>query len=375
MAENPVALIDLTTQRDRIRSRIDATIAKVLAHGRFIMGPEIEELEARLCAFTGARHCISCSSGTDALALHLMARGVGPGDAVFVPDFTFVSTAEVVIWLGATPYFVDVLPDSFNIDLTSLEVGIEDARKRGLHPKGVIPVDLFGQPVDYRTLLPLAERHGLFVLSDAAQSFGASLDGQPVGRFGEATATSFYPSKPLGCYGDGGALFTDDDDLADTIRSLRIHGQGTSQYDNIRVGMNGRMDTLQAAILLAKMDVFSEELAARSEVATRYEESLHDVVQTPRLTEGAVSAWAQYTLVLEQRDKVRAACQAAGVATAVYYPIPLSRQKAYANCPCVPGGVPVAERLSETVLSLPMHPYLDQAAQERVAAAVRKGVA
>ena len=374
MAENPVALIDLTAQRDRIRSRIDAAIAKVLAHGRFIMGPEIELLEARLCAFTGARHCISCSSGTDALALHLMARGVGPGDAVFVPAFTFVSTAEVVIWLGATPYFVDVLPDSFNLDPESLEAGIEDARTRSLSPRGVMPVDLFGQPVDYRKLLPLAERHGLFVLSDAAQSFGASLDGQPVGRFGEATATSFYPSKPLGCYGDGGALFTDDDELADTVRSLRIHGQGTSQYDNIRVGMNGRMDTLQAAILLAKMEIFAEELEARSEVAARYDELLNGVVQTPGLMEGAVSAWAQYTLVVKQRDRVWAACQAAGVATAVYYPIPLSRQKAYTNCPCVPGGVPVAERLSETVLSLPMHPYLDKAAQDRVAAAVRKGV-
>ena len=369
-----IAFIDLAAQRHRIADRMDKAIAGVLDHGRFIMGPEVAELERQLAEFTGAAHCVSCASGTDALALILMAWEVRPGDAVFVPSFTFVATAEVVAWLGATPVFVDVWPDSFNINPASLEAAIEEARAKGLRPRAVIPVDLFGQPADYRALLPLAEAHDIMVLSDAAQSFGATLDGRRVGGFGAATATSFFPAKPLGCYGDGGAVFTDDGDLAAVMRSLRVHGQGTHKYDNVRIGMNGRLDTLQAAILLEKLAIFPDEIAARDRIASRYNASFDQVLGAgrgnaaivPRVIDGATSVWAQYTLVLENRDAVAAACKAAGVPTAIYYPLPLSQQTGYRRFPTAPGGVPVSERLAGQVLSLPMHPYLDEATQDRI---------
>ncbi len=370
-----IPFIDLQSQRRRLGPGIEAAIHRVLEHGGYILGPEIAELERRLAEAAGVRHCLTCASGTDALALVLMAEGIGPGDAVFVPAFTFVATAEVVAWLGATPVFVDVLPDSFNLDPASLEAAIAASTGLGLKPRAVIPVDLFGQPAEYRRLLPIAERHGLFVLADAAQSFGAALDGTPVGGFGAATATSFYPAKPLGCYGDGGAIFTGRDDLAELIRSLRVHGQGADRYDNVRIGMNGRMDTIQAAILLEKLAIFPEEIAARQRIAERYAAGLRDLAQVPELIPGATSVWAQYTLVVEARDRVAATCKAAGVPTAIHYPIPLSRQTGYRQFPAVPGGVPVAERLAERVISLPMHPYLDAAAQDRVIAAVRAALA
>jgi len=264
-----IPFIDLGAQRERIGSRMDEAILRVVHHGKYIMGPEVHELEQRLARFCGARHCVTCANGTDALGLVLMAWGLGPGDAVFVPAFTFVATAEVVAWLGATPVFVDVLEDTFNMDPASLERAIEAAQGMELTPRAVIPVDLFGQPADYRQILPISETHGLWVLADAAQSFGAALDNRAVGTFGHATATSFFPAKPLGCYGDGGAVFTDDDELAATLRSLRVHGQGSDKYDNVRIGMNGRLDTMQAAVLLEKLAIFPAEIDARQAAADR----------------------------------------------------------------------------------------------------------
>jgi dTDP-4-amino-4,6-dideoxygalactose transaminase len=370
-----IAFIDLQAQRRRLGARIDAAIARVLDHSGFIMGPEVRELEEKLAAFAGAKHCVSCANGTDALGLVLMAEGIGAGDAVFVPAFTFAASAEVVAWVGATPVFVDVLEDSFNMDAASLERAIAWVRKEGLKPRVLMTVDLFGQPADYRRLAPIAEANGLLLLCDAAQSFGATLDGRAVGAFGRATSTSFFPAKPLGCYGDGGAVFTDDGKLAQVMRSLRVHGQGNDKYDNVRIGMNGRLDTIQAAILIEKLAIFPEEIAARQRVADRYNAALGNVARVPRLIPGATSVWAQYTLVTERRDAVIAACKKAGVPTAVYYPLPLSQQTAYRHYSCAPGGVAISERLSKQVVSLPMHPYLAEQAQARIIDAVRTALA
>ena len=369
---DPIAFIDLKAQRKRIAERLDRAIKRVLDHGQFIMGPEVADLEARLAGFCGARYCITCGNGTDALALTLMAKGVKPGDAVFVPAFTFVATAEVVAWLGARPVFVDVDPDTFNMAPGSLAEAVAWSRGAGLVPRAVIPVDLFGQPADYRALLPIAEAEGLFVLSDAAQSFGAGIDGQRVGTFGLATATSFYPAKPLGCYGDGGAIFTDDPDLAARLRSLRTHGEGSDRYHHPNIGMNGRLDTLQAAILLEKLAIFPDEIVARQHIAERYTERLGNCVRAPRLMPKASSVWAQYTIVSERRDRIASACKEAGVPTAIHYPITLPQQAAYRHFPTTPGGVPRAERLAREVLSLPMHPYLEPAMQDQVIAVVRR---
>ncbi len=370
----PIQFIDLKAQRARLADRLDAATRRVMDHGQFIMGPEVADLEKRLATFVGAKHCVTCANGTDALALVLMAKGVGPGDAVFVPAFTFVATAEVVAWTGATPVFVDVAEHSFNMDSASLEAAIVGARGAGLTPRAVIPVDLFGQPADYPALAPIAEEHGMFVLADAAQSFGASLNGRKAGAWGLATATSFFPAKPLGCYGDGGAVLTDDDGLAAVLRSLRVHGQGSDKYDNVRIGLNSRLDTLQAAILIEKLAIFPDEIVARQKAAEHYNERLGNHVAVPRLAPGATSVWAQYTIRHGNRAKIAAACKAAGVPTAVYYPIPLSRQTGYKHFPSAPGGVPVSERLAEEVISVPMHPYLDEATQDRVVAAVVQGL-
>jgi dTDP-4-amino-4,6-dideoxygalactose transaminase len=348
----------------------------VLAHGRYIMGPEVAELEAQLAAFCGARHAISCASGTDALALALMAKGIGPGDAVLVPAFTFVATAEPVAWLGAVPVFVDVLEDTFNVDPAGLEQGVRAAEAAGLRPRAVIAVDLFGQPAAYDAIEEICTRHGLWLLADAAQSFGASWRERRVGTLAPVTATSFFPAKPLGCYGDGGCVLTDDDDLAEAMRSLRIHGQGEDKYDNVRIGVNGRLDTLQAAILLEKLTIFADEIAARQVVAARYNEGLQEVARVPRTVAGATSVWAQYTLRIEDgsRDALAGALKAQGIPTAVYYPKPLHRQSAYRGFPVAGNGVPVAERLSDEVLSLPMHPYLEATTQARVIDALRQAL-
>lgn len=356
---------DLATQRSRISSQLDAAIKRVLDHSHFILGPEVAELEGQLASYAGASHCVTCANGTDALVLTMMAVGIGPGDAVFVPAFTFVATAEAARLVGATPIFCDVEPETFNIATDSLARAILDARDIGLTPKAVIPVDLFGQPANYRQLLPLAEQHGLTVIADAAQSFGATLDNHRVGTFGLATTTSFFPAKPLGCYGDGGAILTQSKELADLLRSLRFHGKGTDKYDNVRVGLNSRLDTLQAAILLEKLKIFDAEIAARQRVAERYAAGLSGW-RTPTVLHGATSVWAQYTLIVEDRDALAANLAKAGIPTAVYYPTPLSLQTGYRMFPTVSSGTPVSEWLAERVISLPMHAYLDEATQDRI---------
>ena len=361
-----IPFIDLQAQRKRLGDRIDQAIARVIDHGKMILGPEVAELEQALSAFTGARHAVTCANGTDAITLVLMAEHIGPGDAVFVPAFTFVATAEAPAQIGATPCFVDVNESDFNINPASLEAGIVDAKKRGLRPRVIIAVDLFGQAADYEALRRIADDHNLLLIADAAQSFGGSVGKRRVGAFGDYTTTSFFPAKPLGCYGDGGAVFTDDAEKADLLRSLRAHGKGNDRYDNVRIGLNSRLDTLQASILLEKLAIFEDELDRRDRVAERYASALHNVVQVPRLKPGHRSAWAQYTLRHPEWDRLKAALSAEGVPSAIYYPIPLNLQIGYQIYPVAPGGVPVAERLSREVLSLPMHPYLEPAVQDRI---------
>ena len=377
MAENmkQIPFIDLAAQRKRMGSLIDTAVTNVLDHGQYIMGPEVAELETRLAAFSGAEYAVSCASGTDALALVLMALELKPGDAVYVPAFTFVASAEVVAWFGAQVVFVDVDRESFNICPESLKAAIGQSLGEGLRPRAIIAVDLFGQPADYSALHVIAREHDLFVLADAAQSFGAAQDNRRTGVLGHATTTSFFPAKPLGCYGDGGAVFTDDAAMYEVLCSLRNHGQGADRYDNIRIGMNGRLDTIQAAILLQKLTIFEDELVARHRVADRYSAALEDVADVPRLVTGNTSSWAQYTLRCADREAVKTACQEAGIPTAVYYPIPLNQQVAYCRFPVAPGGVTVSEMLSEAVISLPMHPYLDEEVQDHIIASVRAGLA
>ena len=363
----PVAFIDLPSQLARVRPHIDAAIARVLDHGQFIMGPEVRELETRLAEFCGARHVVTCASGTDALVLALRAKGIGPGDTVIVPSFTFCATAEAVCLVGATPLFVDVREDTHNMDPESLKEGICQARKLGLRLRAVITVDLFGQPCDYDAIEPIAQENGLLLVCDAAQAFGAEYRGRKVGTIGDITTTSFFPAKPLGCYGDGGAVFTDDEETAAILRSLRVHGQGTDKYDNVRLGTNSRLDTIQAAILLEKLAIYADEIDARNEVANRYSNMLADRFGLPRLIDGARSVWAQYTVRCDDRDAVASRLREAGIPAAVYYRKPLHRQEAYRRFPTA-GALPVSERLSATVLSLPMHPYLKADQQEFVRA-------
>lgn len=372
----PIPFIDLDAQRRRLGTRIDEAVARVLGHGQFIMGPEVRALEADLARFCGAREVIGCGSGTDALALVLMAKGVKPGQAVFCPGFTFAATAEVVAWFGATPLFVDVDPATFNLDPASLELGLARAKQLKLDPVGVIPVDLFGQPADYDALEPICRKHGVWMLCDAAQSFGGVYKGRKVGAIGLATATSFYPPKPLGCYGDGGAVFTDDVELAEVIRSLRIHGYGAHAYDHVRIGMNGRIDTIQAAILIEKLAIFADELDKRDAIAARYGAALADVVTVPAVMPGCRSAWAQYTIRISggKRDAFQAAMKARGIPTAIHYPKPLHQQEAYRHFPTAGNGLPVSEMLAREVISLPMHPYLEAPVQDRIIAAAREAI-
>jgi dTDP-4-amino-4,6-dideoxygalactose transaminase len=372
----PIPFIDVAAQRRRLGRSVDEAIARVLGHCQFILGPEVRELEVKLAEFCGARHVVSCASGTDALVLVLMAQGIGPGDAVICPSFTFTATAEVVALVGATPVFADVEQASFNLDPASLELACAAAREAGLRPKAVIPVDLFGQPADYDRITPVAEAEGLFVLDDAAQSFGATYKNRRVGALAPATATSFFPAKPLGCYGDGGAVVTEDEELAQVIHSLRVHGEGRGKYDCVRIGLNGRLDTIQAAVLMEKLRIFPEEILARERVARRYSAGLADVATVPRLAPGSSSVWAQYTLRLAsgRRDGVAAALKAQGIPTAIHYPVPLHRQQPYQRFPIALGGAPVSERLAEEVISLPMHAYLDETTQDRIIEAVRRAL-
>lgn len=373
--QDVVAFIDLQAQRKRLGTKIDEAIDRVLNHGKFIMGPEVTELEGRLADFSGVRHCVSCASGTDALLMALMAWSVGPGSAVFVPSFTFASTAEVVVLLGATPVFVDVLPDTFNIDPDSLASAVEATKqKHSLRPKVVIAVDMFGLPAAYKVIADVAARFDLKVLADAAQSYGGSTGGKRTGSLGDVATTSFFPAKPLGCYGDGGAIFTDDEETAAVLRSIRVHGQGSDKYDNVRIGINGRLDTLQAAILIEKLEILQDEIERRNVVAERYEKGLGSAVRTPSVSPDASSAWAQYTIVCGARDDVRAKLRRRGIPTAIYYPKPLHLQTAYRSFPIAPAGVPVCEELSNQVLSLPMHPYMEPDTQERVVTELAEAV-
>jgi dTDP-4-amino-4,6-dideoxygalactose transaminase len=363
-----IGFIDLSQQQLRLRDRIEAAISRVLDHGQYIMGPEVFELERRLAKFCGARHAITCASGTDALLLALLAKGLRPGDAVVVPSFTFCATAEAVRLLGGVPIFADVLEQTFNLDPLSLKAAVVAARRLGLSLRGVISVDLFGQPCDYDQLEAIVRESGLWLICDAAQSFGATYRGRKAGTIGDIAATSFFPAKPLGCYGDGGAVFTDDGETAEIIRSLRVHGQGRDKYDNVRVGINGRLDTLQAAILLEKLAIFSEEIEARNRVAARYHEILPALLKRPHVIDEASSVWAQYTVRTEGRDGWLECLKREGVPAAVYYARPLHRQAAYRDCPIASARLAVSDQLPATVLSLPMHPYLTTQDQVRVAA-------
>ena len=368
---DPIAFIDLQAQRKRLGESLMRAIQDAVEAGQWILGPQVTALEQQLAAFAGVKHAVACANGTDALLLVLRAWGVGPGDAVFVPAFTFAASAEVVALAGASPVFVDVLSDTFNMDPVSLEAAIALVKKDGkLTPKVVMPVDLFGQPADYRSLAPIAKREGLKLFCDTAQGFGGAMDGKCAGAIGDAAATSFFPAKPLGCYGDGGACFTNDDALKDLLLSLRMHGQGRDRYEHVQIGLNSRLDTIQAAILIEKLKIFEDEIEKRNDVARRYNQAFtgSNRFKTPVVIEGATSSWAQYTLQVSDRDGFQAGLKQAGVPTMVYYPIPLSRQPAYAHYPSVP--TPVSEALSGHVVSLPMHPYLDEGTQQRIIAAV-----
>ena len=374
LRSEPVPFIDLAAQRRRLGKSVDEAVSRVLAHCQFINGPEVIQLESQLAAFSGARHVVTCASGTDALMMVLMAKGVGRGDAVLCPSFTFCATGEAVALTGATPVFVDVDEATFNMDVNSLKRGIATAIKLGLKPRAVIPVDLFGQSADHDAIGAIAEAEGMFVLDDAAQAFGASYKGRRLGTFGLVTATSFFPAKPLGCFGDGGAIFTDDAELAATLRSVRVHGQGSDKYDNVRLGLTGRLDTMQAAILIEKLKIFEDEIAARNKVAERYGRGLGNIVTVPHVASGGTSVWAQYTIRLPKgsdRDGFAATLKAQGIPTAIYYPKSMHQQTAYRDFPVADGGLPASERLSDDVISLPMHAYLDEPTQERVIKAVR----
>jgi dTDP-4-amino-4,6-dideoxygalactose transaminase len=371
-----IPFIDLQAQRKRLGASLERAIAAAVEGGQWIMGPQVRALEEQLAEFAGVKYAISCANGTDALLIILRAWDVGLGDAVFVPGFTFAASAEVVALVGATPVFVDVLKDTFNMAPASLEAAIAMVRRDGkLRPRVVMPVDLFGQAADYNALEPIVRHENLLMLCDTAQAFGATLDGRPTGAIGDASATSFFPAKPLGCYGDGGCSFTNDDALADLLRSIRIHGQGRDKYENIRVGVNSRLDTIQAAILIEKLRIFPEELKMRERIARRYVEAFarSNRIRAPRVMEGAQSTWAQYTIQVPERDRVKADLEAKGIPSQIYYLTPLSAQLGYNKYPSAP--LPVSEALGHTVLSLPMHPYLDEATQDRIIEAVLDSVA
>ncbi len=375
--DQPIPFLDLAAQQRRLGPLLRRRLDAVLAHCQFVLGPEVAELEAELARRAGAAHCVGVSSGTDALQIAMMAEGIGPGDAVFLPAFTYTATAEVPLLLGATPVFVDVDPRTFQIDPAHLEARIAAIAAAGrLRPRAVIAVDLFGQPAPWPTLRAVAARHGLFLLDDLAQSFGATLDGLPLGTQGDATATSFFPSKPLGAYGDGGALFTESDERATLYRSLRSHGEGAVRYDVLRTGMNGRLDTLQAAVLLAKLELFDAELATRERLAQLYDSRLSNLVVIPARVPSSTSAWAIYAILLEdagQRQRVQERLRAEGVPSAIYYPKPLHHQPAYAASHDGTA-LPVSEALATRIMALPLHPDLTDAQAERVAGALRRAL-
>ena len=378
--------IDLAAQQNRIRDKIEANIQAVLDHGKYIMGPEIKTLESRLAEYVGVKHAIGCASGTDALLMALLACKVGPGDAVFTTPFTFIATAEVISLLGAVPVFVDIDSETFNIDPARLDRAVSAliSNDSDVHPlpithypsaitpKGVIGVDIFGLPADYERIGSVAQEHDLFVIEDAAQSFGAQLNGTKACSFGNIACTSFFPAKPLGCYGDGGMCFTDDDELSAVMASLRVHGKGDHKYDNVRIGINGRLDSLQAGILLAKFDIFPEEIELRQQVANRYATLLGPFcpIKVPSVPPGATSAWAQYSILATdepQRTELQNNLKEAGVPTAIYYPQPLHLQSAFSSLGYQKGDFPISENCARRIFSLPMHPYLTAEEQKNIA--------
>ncbi|HRP10767.1 MAG TPA: DegT/DnrJ/EryC1/StrS aminotransferase family protein, partial [Terricaulis sp.] len=358
-----IPFIDLQAQRARIADKIDAAVSRVVASGQYIFGPDVKTLEGQLAQFAEAKHCLGNANGTDALVLPLWAWGVGAGDAVFCPSFTFAATAEIVPWTNATPVFVDVLADTYNLDPASLEAAIAGVKKEGkLKPKAVIAVDLFGQPADYPAIAAICKREGLKLIADSAQGFGCTLNGKHPMHWADAQTTSFFPAKPLGCYGDGGATLTNDDDDNVMMRSLAFHGAGgDDKYNCVRIGMNSRLDSIQAAILIEKLSIFADEIRARNVAADRYAQLLEGLVQTPKVIEAGVSTWAQYVIEADDRDGLAAHLREAGVPTAQYYPKPLHKQTAYENFPVGAGGLKVSETICHRVLALPMHPYLDEA--------------
>lgn len=374
--DQKIDFIDLKAQQKKIRPSLDRRIAKVLDNGKYILGPEVTELEELLARYVGKKHCVSCGNGTDALLMALMAYDARPGDAIFTSPFTFIATAEVIALTGATPVFVEIDERTYNIDPASLATAIESLgrTKPGLKARGIIPVDLFGQPADYDAIAAVARRHGLFILEDAAQGFGATYKGEKTCAFGDIAATSFFPAKPLGCYGDGGAIFSDDDAIAEKLRSIRVHGQGTDKYDNVRIGINGRLDTIQAAVLLAKMELFDEELKLREKVAARYTRLLKDSVVTPYVAPYNTSCWAQYSVQVSHRDSVLPKLKTKNIPTAIYYPKPLHLQDAFCYLGYKQGEFPITESVAGKIFSLPMHPYLDEVTQDLIVSAVKESI-
>jgi len=382
-----IPFIDLKAQYKLLANDIQSGINGVLEHGQFILGPEVKELEKHLAEFTEVKHAITCSSGTDALLMPLMALNIGPGDFVFTTPFTFIATAEVISLLGAIPVFVDIDPKTFNIDPSKLKLAIEAAKTQNhkiyplpqnippaATPRAIIPVDLFGLPADYDPIMEIAKQENLFVLEDAAQGFGGIYKDRKAGILGHTGATSFFPAKPLGCYGDGGAIFTNDDDLAEKLLSIRVHGQGKDKYNNICTGLNARLDTLQAAILLPKLKIFSQEIVARQKNAQNYTDALADLqdkIATPFVPAGYKSVWAQYSVLTDKREAIMGALKREGIPTAIYYPVPLHLQTTFSSLQYKTGDFPVAESVCKQIFSLPMHPYLEDDIVKRITKTIR----
>lgn len=372
-----IEFIDLKAQRARLETEINDGIQAVLEHGRFIMGPEVSEFETKLAEFGEAQHALGCANGTDALILPMLAWGIGPGDAVFCPSFTYCATAEIIAHVGATPVFVDIDRETYNMDGDSLKQAIADVKAKGeLTPKAVIAVDLFGQAADYKTIAPIAREHGLKLVADSAQGFGTTLDGHHPLHWVDISTTSFFPAKPLGCYGDGGAVLTNDEELASAIDSLRIHGKGSDKYDNVRVGLNSRLDTIQAAILLPKLAVFGDEIEKRNQVAARYIDGLKGhALRVPAVMDGVVSTWAQFTIEVPDHAAFAAALKEKGIPTARYYPKPVHMQTAYEGFPVAGNGLASTEDCIDRVISLPMHPYLDEDTQDMIIETAKNALA
>ena len=367
--------IDLKTQQNLIREKIDQRIKKVLDHGQYIMGPEIDELEEKLSNYIGIKHCISCSSGTDALLIPLVAMGIGPGDAIITTPFTYIATVEVIAILGATPIFCDIYDRTFNINPSGLEEAYNDALSKNLNPKAIIPVDLFGLPARYRLIEEFANEKNLLILEDAAQGFGGRIGDKLAGSFGDVAATSFFPAKPLGCYGDGGAIFTNNDELAEKMKSIRVHGGGKDKYENDRIGINGRLDSIQAAILLEKIEIFDDELKKREKVAEYYTQNIHKMFITPLIPSKYLSSWAQYSILIPDaldRGKVIDNLSREGIPSMVYYKIPVHLQQGYKKYGFSKGDMQISEDISNRILSLPMHPYMNKDEQNQIINALNK---